>query len=298
MVKVLITGGTGLIGKHLQNTLIKNNFKVVVLTRNPKKDNEFRWSIDENYIDENALKDVTHIIHLAGAGIADKRWILKRKKELIDSRVKSTCLLLKKVTEYQIPLRGFISASGIGYYGAVTSDKIYTEEDAPKNDFISTICVQWEKATLQFEKANIPHTVLRTGVVLTKKNGALSKMNTPLFLSALGTGRQYIPWIHIDDLCNLYLEAVNNPNFIGIYNAVAPEHQTNESFIKTLGSIIKKPVLPMNAPSFILKTALGEMAYMLLNGSRVSAQKTNQFYNFVYPDLNSALKNIYNEQQT
>lgn len=295
MVKVLITGGTGLIGKQLQKVLRENNFEVAVLTRSPKSKNEFHWNISENYIDIKAFDKVTHIIHLAGAGIADKRWTLKRKKELIDSRVKSTTLLLKKIKEYKVPLQGFISASGIGYYGAVTSDKIFTEEDTPKNDFISTICVQWEKATSQFINIDIPVTILRTGVVLTKKNGALSKMNTPLFLSALGTGKQYIPWIHIDDLCNLYLKAVVNSNFKGIYNAVAPEHQTNQSFTKTLGSILKKPVLPMNAPSFILKTALGEMAYMLLNGSRVSAKKTNLFYSFVYPDLVTALKNIYNE---
>ncbi|MBA6155270.1 TIGR01777 family protein [Tenacibaculum sp. S7007] len=295
MVKVLITGGTGLIGQHLQNTLINNNIEVAVLTRTPKKSNEFRWNLNENYIDKNAFNNITHIIHLAGAGIADKRWTLKRKKELINSRVKSTSLLLKKITDHKVPLQGFISASGIGYYGAVTSDKIFTEEDAPKNDFISTICSQWEKSAHQFKNIDVPLTILRTGVVLTKKNGALSKMNSPLFLSALGTGKQYVPWIHIDDLCNLYLEAILNDNFKGIYNAVAPEHQTNESFSKTLGNIIKKPVLPMNAPSFILKTALGEMAYMLLNGSRVSAEKTKQFYNFVYPDLVTALNNIYHE---
>lgn len=298
MVKVLITGGTGLIGKHLQNTLINKNIKVVVLTRNPKKNNEFRWNINENYIDDNAFKDVTHIIHLAGAGIADKRWAIKRKKELINSRVKSTNLLYKKVQDLKIPLQGFISASGIGYYGAITSDTIYTEEDPPENDFISKVCVEWEKSVYQFEVLNIPTTILRTGVVLSKNGGALSKMNTPLFLSALGTGKQYIPWIHINDLCNLYIKAIEDSNFIGVFNAVAPEHQTNNNFTKTLGNIINKTVLPINAPSFVLKTALGEMAYILLNGSRVSAKKTSQFYNFEYPDLNAALNNIYNEEQT
>ncbi|WP_299157202.1 TIGR01777 family oxidoreductase [uncultured Tenacibaculum sp.] len=294
MAKILITGGTGLIGSYLQTILKENNYTINVLSRNPQNKNEFYWNISENYIDEKAFNGITHIIHLAGAGIADKRWTNKRKKELIDSRVQSANLLFKKVKEYQIPLKGFISASGIGYYGAVTSDKIFTEEDNPDNDFISTICVKWEKAANQFLNLNIPVTILRTGVVLTKERGALNKMNTPIFLSALGNGNQYLPWIHVTDLCYLYIEAIKNIEFYGIFNAVAPEHQTNEAFTKVLGKALKKPILPMNAPSFILKTALGEMAYILLNGSRISFQKTIEFYNFKFPNLKSALNNIYN----
>ncbi|CAL2103320.1 Cell division inhibitor [Tenacibaculum sp. 190130A14a] len=296
MVKVLITGGTGLIGKQLQQLLKKQNYEVVILTRSPQNKNEFHWNITENYIDVKAFTGVTHIIHLAGAGIADKRWTTKRKKELINSRVQSANLLFEKIKELDIPLKGFISASGIGYYGAKTSDKIFTEDDQPENDFISKICVQWEKAASKFKEINIPVTILRTGVVLTKSGGALSKMNTPLFLSALGNGKQYIPWIHVDDLCNLYLEAIRNTHFEGIFNAVAPEHQTNESFTNTLGTTIKKTVFPINAPSFVLKTALGEMAYILLKGSRVSSNKTTSLYTFMYSDLSTALNNIYNEK--
>ena len=214
MSKVLITGGTGLIGKHLQNLLIANKHKVVILSRNPKKKNEFKWNISENYIDDNALRGVTHVIHLAGAGIANKRWTNKRKNELINSRVLSTNLLFKKVKELNIELKGFISASGIGYYGAITSDKTFTENDTSKNDFISKVCVEWEKSVHQFKKLNIPVTILRTGVVLSKNGGALQKMNTPLFLSALGNGNQYMPWIHIDDLCNLYLEGYTRTIFL------------------------------------------------------------------------------------
>ncbi|OSY88227.1 epimerase [Tenacibaculum holothuriorum] len=295
MVKVLITGGTGLIGKELQKIITNKGYEVVILTRSPKRNNEFLWNISENHIDEEAFNGVTHIIHLAGAGIADKRWTTDRKKELINSRVQSANLLFKYVKNLQISLKGFISASGIGYYGAKTSDIIFTEDDKPENDFISKICQQWEKAALQFKKLDIPVSILRTGVVLTKTGGALSKMNTPLFLSALGNGQQFIPWIHINDLCNLYVEAVENTNFVGIFNAVAPEHQTNESFTKILGNTISKPVLPLNAPSFILKTALGEMAYILLNGSRVSANKTSKFYTFNFPNLTVALNQIYNE---
>ena len=293
MVTVLISGGTGLIGKQLQQKLLKKNYQVKILTRNPKAENEFRWNIKESYIDETAFENVTHIVHLAGAGIADKRWTTNRKKELINSRVKSANLLFKKVKEFEIPLQSFISASGIGYYGAITSDTIFTENDKPTNDFISEICIKWEKSVQQFQSLEIPTTILRTGIVLSKKGGALEKMNTPLFLSALGTGNQFMPWIHINDLCNLYIKAVEDNSFTGAFNAVAPEHQTNNSFTKTLGKALKKPVLPINTTSFVLKTVLGELAYILLNGSRVSSEKATKFgFDFQYKTLREALQNL------
>lgn len=293
MIKILITGGTGLVGMHLQKKLIEKDYEVVVLSRNPKQKNEFKWDVENGFIDPSALKGITHVIHLAGAGIADKRWINKRKKELINSRVKSANLLFQKVKELEIPLKGFISASGIGYYGAITSEKIFSEEDLPENDFISKICVKWEASAKQFEQLNIPVTILRTGVVLSKNGGALQKMNTPLFLSALGNGNQYMPWIHIEDLSNLYIKAIENSKFVSVLNAVAPEHLTNETFTKTLSKIIKKPVLPMNVPSFVIKTALGELAYILLKGSRVSSNKIKELgFTFKFNTLKEALKNL------
>ncbi|WGH76409.1 TIGR01777 family oxidoreductase [Tenacibaculum tangerinum] len=295
MNTILITGGTGLIGSALTKKLNDKGYRVHILTRSPKENNEFRWDIKEGYIDKDAFANVRYIIHLAGAGIADERWTDERKQELVDSRVKTANLLFHKVQEYQVSIKKFISASGIGYYGAVTSDKIFAENDAPGSDFISETCVQWENAARQFEHINIPVTILRTGVVLTKNGGALPKMNTPLFLAALGNGKQYMPWIHIDDLCELYIKAIEDEKFTGAYNAVAPEHQTNESFTKLLGKVIDKWVLPINAPSFILKLVLGEMACILLEGSRISAEKTSEFYNFKFPDLRTALNAIYND---
>jgi len=296
MAKILITGGTGLIGKRLQKRLQEKNYEVGILTRNPKSKKEFLWNINEGYIDEKAFENTTHIIHLAGAGIADKRWTIERKKELINSRVKSTNLLIKKIKEYQVPLKRFVSASGIGFYGAITSDKIFKEEDNPENDFISEICVKWEKSVLQFQELDIPTTIFRTGIVLSRDGGALQKMNTPLFLSVLGSGNQFMPWIHINDLCNLYIKAIENNNFTGVFNAVAPEHQTNQSFTKTLGRVLNKSVLPMNAPSIVLKTTLGELAYILLNGSRVSSKKVEESgFKFQFKILDSSLKNLFSK---
>ena len=292
MVKVLITGGTGLIGKHLQQKLLEKNYEIAILTRNPTSKNEFQWDINEHYIDKKAFKNVTHIIHLAGAGIADKRWTATRKKELINSRVKSTNLLFNTVQKLETPIKSFISASAIGYYGAVTSETIFTEEDFPGNDFISSVCSKWESSVHQFKQLDISTTIFRTGIVLSKKGGALEKMNTPL-LAVLGKGNQFMPWIHIEDLCNLYLKAIEDNSFIGIFNAVAPEHQTNKSFTKVLGKSLKKIIIPINAPSFVLKIVLGEMANILLTGSRVSSEKATKLgFKFQFKTLEKALKNL------
>lgn len=293
MIKILITGGTGLIGKQLTTLLVNKGYEVVILSRNPTTKNQFHWNISKNYIDNKAFENITHIIHLAGAGIADKRWTTNRKQELINSRVKAIHLLFKKVNELKVPLQKFITASGVGYYGARTIDKIFTETDTAHNDYISKICVEWEKSAEKFNQLKIPITIFRTGVVLSKKGGALQKIDTPIFLSVLGNGNQYLPWIHIDDLCNLYVKAIENNNFTGIYNAVAPEHQTNKSFTKTLGSTLKKCVLPVHIPSFLLKIILGELSCILLKGSRVSAEKISQHYQFKFINLKSALQNIY-----
>jgi len=290
---ILITGGTGLIGKQLQKNLKAKNHEIRVLTRNPKEPHHFKWDIKNNFIDDKAFTNLDYIIHLAGAGIADKKWTLSRKKELIDSRVQSANLLYSKIKEHNIPLKKFISSSGIGFYGAISSNKIYTEQDKPANDFIAKICIEWENAAHQFKTLNIPVTILRTGVVLSKKGGALSKMNTPLLLSAIGSGKQYMPWIHIEDICNLYILAIENNNFLGIYNGTSPEHHTSKSFMAKLSKVIKKPLTPFNVPSFVLKLIFGELSILLLRGSRISSKKTNQFYRFKYSKLDKALEKIY-----
>lgn len=293
MAKILLTGGTGLVGSFLEKKLKEKNHDVFILSRNPKKENHFKWDLANNYVDEKAFNDLDYIIHLAGAGIADKRWTKKRKQELIDSRVESANLLYQKIKELKIPLKGFISSSGISFYGAITTEKIYTEEDSAGNDFIANICIEWENAAQQFASLNIPVTILRTGVVLSKNGGALQKMNTPLFLSALGSGQQYIPWIHIEDLCDMYIKAVEDSTFIGIFNAATDDHQTNTSFTKTLGKVLKKPVTPFNVPAFILKIIVGELSVIVLQGSRASAKKIKDHFSFKFNTLEKALKEIY-----
>ncbi|MDB2384994.1 TIGR01777 family oxidoreductase [Polaribacter sp.] len=292
MSKILITGGTGLVGKRLTTLLLEKQHDVVILSRNPKKKNEYKWDISKNYIDEDAFINVDYIIHLAGAGVANKRWTDKRKQLIIDSRVQTANLLFKKIKENQIDLKGFISASGSNYYGAKTSEKIYTEDDNSGNDFLGKVCVAWENAALQFEQLGIPVTILRTGVVLSQKGGALQKMITPV-ISPLGSGEQYMPWIHIDDLCEMYAHCVTQ-NCADIYNAVAPDFNTNKEFSKKLAKAVKRPFLPIKVPAFILKIILGELAVILLEGSRLSSKKIEKKgYVFQFNSLEKALANLF-----
>lgn len=297
MATILITGGTGLVGKELFTLLEKNGHEILILSRHKSKNpNYYYWNIDDNYIDSNAIIRADYIIHLAGAGIADKRWTSKRKKILLESRVKSTNLLFEKVKEFNPNLKGFIAASGIGFYGAITSTKIFSEQDTSGDDFISAICIEWENSSLKFNSLNIRTVILRTGVVLSKKNGALEKMCKPIKLgigSFLGTGKQFMPWIHIDDLCAMFDFSIENENIHGIYNAVAPQHISNQEFTIEIANYFGKKIWLPNVPSFILKIILGELSVILLNGSRVSCTKIlKSSFVFRFPKLSQALKNL------
>lgn len=297
MATILITGGTGLVGKELCTLLENKGHEIFILSRHKSKNpNYYYWNINENYIDSNAIIRAHYIIHLAGAGIADKRWTSKRKKILLESRVKSTNLLFEKVKELNPNLKGFIAASGIGFYGAITSTKIFSEQDASGDDFISAICIEWENSSLKFNSLKIRTVILRTGVVLSKKNGALEKICKPIKLgigSFLGTGKQFMPWIHIDDLCAMFDFSIENENIHGIYNAVTPQHISNQEITTEIATHFGKKIWLPNVPSFILKIILGELSVILLNGSRVSCTKIlkNGFV-FRFPKLSQALKNL------
>lgn len=296
MYKVLITGGTGLVGKQLSSSLKSKGYEVRILSRKKSTTNNYKtfiWNIDENYVDENAFKDLDFIIHLAGSGIADKRWSKKRKQEIINSRVLSAKLLYNTVLKLKTPLKGFISASGIGYYGSLTKETIFEESHPPSSDFLGKVCQLWEEGAFQFQNENIRTVAFRIGIVLAKNGGALQKMSTPI-ISALGNGKQYMPWIHIDDLCDMYVKAIETSSLEGVYNAVAPEHQTNTSFSKTLAKSIKRPFSPIAVPSFILKIVFGEMATILLNGSRVSSEKIQKNgFDFKFKKLERALADFH-----
>lgn len=298
MQKVLITGGTGLIGKKLSSLLESKGYEVRILSRTNNSNSlykTFLWDVRQNTIDEKAFENLDFIIHLAGAGIADKKWSQKRKEEIIDSRVLSTSLLLNTVHKLKTPLKAFISASAVGFYGSITSTIIFEEDHKPANDFLGKVCRLWEESIFKFQKEGIRTVALRTGIVLSKDGGALKKMKTPI-VTPLGNGKQYMPWIHIDDMCNLFIKAIEDNSFQGIYNAVAPNHQTNSSFSKAVAKSFNRPYLPIGAPTFILKMIFGEMATIILNGSRVSSKKAKESgFKFQYSELKQALRAIKNQ---
>jgi len=300
MEKVIITGGTGLIGIHLSKNLKEKGFEVVMLSRKRIADSNnlsYRWDPDKNEIDPEAILKADYIIHLAGAGIGDKRWTKSRKRLILDSRVKTSELIFNKVQETGKKPKAFITASGIGYYGAVTSEKIFCETDQPSADFTGYICQQWEQAADRFEQSGIRTVKIRTGIVLSNKGGALSKMAIPVKFwigSALGSGRQYLPWIHIDDLCDIYVKAVEDSKMTGVFNAVAPQHVSNREFMQTLAGVMGKPFFFPAIPAFFMKLLFGKMSVILLNGSRVSSDKIMSYgYHFRFPHLKNALKNLY-----
>ncbi len=298
-MKVLITGGSGLIGMALTQKLLDNNISVAHLTRTKNSKagvKTYEWNWEKNKIDDNALNDVTHVVHLAGAGIADKPWTMQRKRLIVKSRVLTSRLLFETCKKKNIKLDAFISASGIGYYGAITTDRIFTEKDGRKDDFVSECCVQWEREVQKFQETSRV-TILRTGIVLSEKGGALEKLSKSVKIgmgAALGSGQQYMPWIHLNDLVDMYYQSIINNSFSGIYNAVSNEHVTNKEFTLAIAKALNKKIRLPNIPSFLLKSLLGELSEIILNGSRVSNKHAIESgYSFTYKKLDEALTEIY-----
>jgi uncharacterized protein len=298
-LKILITGGTGLIGRALCNKLQEKGYEVAVLSRSKKSDSKMHtyiWDPGKSEIDKEAIATSDFIVHLAGANISGKRWTRERKQEIVDSRVETAKLLFNKVKRTKNRLKAFISASGANYYGMQTSDKVFSEDDPPGNDFMGETCRKWEKSAGRFKELRIRTVILRNGAVLSPEGGALPKMNIPVKLGVaapIGTGKQYFPWIHIDDVCDIYIKAIEDEKMKGVYNAVAPEHTTNRHFMQTLARVQEKPYWAPNAPSVGVKLALGEMAQVILEGSRVSSDKIKSAgYSFRFPELEGALAHL------
>ncbi len=295
---ILLTGGTGLIGGNLTEALLAKGYTVSHLSRSSGKDPKiktFLWDVDRGEIDEQCINGVDTIIHLAGAGIADKRWTDERKKVMINSRVKSIELIYDLLRRKNNQVKSVISASAIGYYSD-RGEELLTEGSPPANDFLARCCVEWEAAVDEGQKLDLRIVKFRTGVVL-DEGGALAKMAAPVKLyigSPLGNGKQWIPWIHNDDVVGMYLYAVENKDLTGVYNMVAPNPVTNAQITKAIAVQLNKPLWMPNVPAIILKLALGEMSTIVLGSTKVSAQKIEtEGFKFKYQDIASALKEIY-----
>ena len=297
--RVLITGGTGFIGKNLTQLLVDKGYFVSILSRqkiqNTTTISYYQWDVEKGVIEEQAILDADIIINLAGENIADKRWTRERKKQLVDSRVKAIQLIQNVLQTKNKKIDAFISASGIGIYGAYTSKQIFDENSKLANDFLGETCQKWESATDSIASLNIRTAIIRTGLVLGKNDGFLKKL-IPLFKyrlgSAIGSGLQYMPWIHIDDLCGIYLFAIENNQVHGSYNAAVKDGTTNALFSSELAKRFGHKIFLPNVPEFLIRIVMGEMANIVLKGQRVSSYKIqNAGFQFKFTTLSQALRN-------
>src|SRR6478609_2273993 len=297
MEKVLITGGIGLIGTAIMSLLIDKGYEVAHLSRrsSPGKVRRFLWDIDKGIIELEAIAFADHIIHLAGAGVFDKRWTPAYKQELIDSRIKST-MLLENAVAASTHIKTFISASAIGFYGLDTGDAWMDENSANGNGFLADLTHNWENAVNRIHAPGMRKVIFRVGIVLSEKGAALPEMIKPVkyFVgSPLGTGKQYVSWIHIDDLAYAFLHAMTKP-IEGVYNLAATEPVTNATLTRAIGKVLHKPVFLPPLPGFVLGMILGqEKAKMIVGGNRVSNTKLKESgFVFQYNKVEEALKSL------
>ncbi|MFK7806935.1 MAG: TIGR01777 family oxidoreductase [Saprospiraceae bacterium] len=304
MAIILIGGGTGLIGQRLSEMLTERKHTVRLLSRSPekiKKYTAFKWDLATSEIDEGALEGVDGIINLAGAGIADKAWTAKRKQLIIDSRVKGNELLVEILKKKNQQVEAFISSSAIGYYGDRGSEKL-PEAAAPGNDgFLSESCILWEGSAKTAAPVCERLVIVRTGVVLSTKGGALEKMLLPFKFGMgnyFGDGTAYMPWIHIDDICRIFIKAVEDKMMQGIFNGVAPESATGREMAFAIKEARDSFALVTGVPEFALKIAMGERVTMLTNSTRVVPERTIEHgFKYLHSDLVPALEDLFENKK-
>ena len=301
METVIITGGTGLVGTALTNLLTSKGYRVIILSRRKHASignvSYALWDLKTSYIDPEAIKSADHIIHLAGAGVADKRWSDKRKKEILDSRVDSSKLLVKALTEINNNVQTVVSASAMGWYGPDRKDKSpFVESDPPSGDFLGTTCRLWEQSIQPVMGLGKRLVYLRTAIVFSTKGGAFNEFLKPFrggVAAILGSGKQVISWIHIDDLCRMYLSAIENREMNGQYNACAPETISNKQVMLKIAKVRKRPYIPVHVPEFALKILLGEMSIEVLKSTTMDDSRIrNTGFNFIFPTVDAALNDL------
>lgn len=328
MATIMITGGTGTVGKRLTEWLLSKGYSVIIVGRGGSakesstgkpstssgepaqtKLRYAQWNIETQTIDESAIQQADYIIHLAGAGVADKRWSDARKKEIADSRINSCALIVKALSSIPNKVKGVISASAIGWYGpdnqhndegnASTGldERGFTEAANPYPDFLGNTCKAWEDSIAPVKAFGKRLVILRTGIVLSNQGGALVEFKKPLLFKTaaiLGSGKQMISWIHVDDLCNQYIYAIENEQMNGVYNAVAPHPVSNQTLtIELAKKICGSFYIPFYVPAFVLKIALGEMSIEVLKSATVSSHKIEAAgFQFQYPAISDALTQL------
>lgn len=295
-MKILITGASGLIGEHLQKSFLAKGHELLLATRHkPEKDNQIYWNIEKGFRDEDfpRLETVEAVVHLAGETITG-RWSEEKKRKIRDSRVVGTRNLVDAFSKLSKKPKVFISASAIGFYGD-RADEELTEASAVGDTFLAKVCAEWEAEARRAEDLGIRTVLIRTGVVLTKEGGALGQMLIPFKFGVggvVGSGKQWMSWIALEDEIEIFNFALENENLRGAVNAVAPNPATNEEFTKTLGEVISRPtILPL--PAFAVNLVFGEMGdALLIDSTRVLPKRLTDFgFDFKFPNLKDALEN-------
>ena len=295
---ILIAGGSGLIGTRLTNILTSKGYTVAHLSRssNPKAVcKQYIWDVENGTIDDNAILDADYIINLAGAGIADARWSAARKALIISSRAQSAALIHSSILRLGKQPKAYISAAAIGFYGDCGEEPV-DENSASGEGFLAESCIDWETAAHSLQDAAPRVVVLRIGIVLSTLGGALQKTIAPLRLgvaSYFGNGAQYYSWIHIDDVCHVFIKAIEDESMNGCYNAVSPQAMPNKTFTKILQQCFGGFSLLLPVPNFVLRILLGEMADVVMTGANVRASKLlNTGFEFQFADLSTALSDL------
>ena len=294
-VTIVIAGGSGFLGGKLARRLEDDGHRPVTLTRGPSSRNSVTWTPDGSPGGLPAhLEGIDAIVNLAGENIAKGRWTAARKQALRDSRILSTRTLVRAIGACARPPRAFISGSAVGYYGP-RRDEAVIESTEPGSDFLARLCVEWEQEAKMAASANTRVAIVRTGLALAKEGGALGAMLPPFIFglgATLGTGQQFMPWIHADDWAGMVSWLIQNDRAAGAFNATAPEPVTNRVFTHTLGRVLHRPAV-LHAPAFVLQAAMGEMSSMILNGQRVLPANAEQLgFRFTHRTLEPALRSL------
>lgn len=306
MATVLITGGTGMVGKHLTQLLVVKGYEVIIVSRSATKNRPHAkvsyamWDIEKQEIDAQAIAKADHIIHLAGAGVADKKWTTERKQEIKESRTKSSATIVTALQQLPNNVQTVVSASAIGWYGADTPESLakgFTENAPADSEFLGETCRLWEQSIEPVSQLGKRLVKLRIGIVLSNDGGALAEFKKPLqfgIAGILGNGKQVVSWIHIEDLCRLFVSAIENLGLRGVYNAVSGNPVTNKQLTIALAKITRSSFyIPMHVPTFVLKMMLGELSVEVLKSATVSNKKIQDAgFKYTYPTIKEALESL------
>jgi len=294
MKNILITGGSGLVGKEITKILESKDFSVAWMSRSAQSQKSFIWNVEKQQIDPEAIEWADAIIHLAGTGVAEKRWTPERKRDILESRTQSTQLLYEAIEKAKNRPSTFISASAVGFYGFNTGTNLVDENSVAGSDFLAEVVIAWENEVKKMEALDLRTVLLRIGIVLDEVGGALGEMLKPPVAAPLGSGAQWMSWIHIEDLARMFVFSLEKTTLQGVFNAVAPNPATNQQLTQAAAKAKGKLYIGIGVPGFALKVILGEMAAMVLGGNRVSSQKIQKAgFEFEFPDLEPALKDLF-----